>query len=328
MFPIFTRSKEQKNTLLNVSEAFSLWEMLNSKYGFLERMAVWRAYIHDRDLLFFLDQYRADMQGFVGTLEKSLRQFGINGPDAHTLTAKTTVNSDIIRDQLIATDLLSMVQEHIEMLLVAMAGATTNDQVRGNFIKMVKTDLDQMCKAVKYFKIKGWLYVPPMYPQACFENKTKVDAAEAANLWSHLTYRYDNLQLTQICLAYTNDGDFKIFLELGQKALSAQTRKLEKELNHFGIAFPIKPPAVRAPGEVQSIDDDTLFRIIFSGMTGALVVHSKAIKQSTTNDRVRNLFRDLLLDEMDMFDRAVKYGKMKGWLHPAPSFGVFKDGNK
>jgi len=323
MFPIFPKSKQKKNSRLNSIEAFSLWEMLNSKYASLEKLAVWNNYAHDKDLVFYLNSYTSVIKGFVSTLEKELARYGIKGPDAHVLTANTLVNSDIIRDQLIATDVFTMLQEHIEMLLVAIPSATTNDHVRKTFIDMVRKDLEQLSLTVKFFKMKGWLYVPPMYTQGSTV-LDKLDAAEAFNLWSHLTYRYDNLQLTEIFLSIANDGDFKLFLKAGQRALTRQTRMIERELRNFGIALPVKPPAVRPPGDIQAVDDDSLFRGIFSGMTGALTVHAKAIKQSTTNDRIRDIFKNLLLEEIALLDRTVKYGKMKGWLNAAPSFGIYK----
>lgn len=322
-FPKSKSTNRKNNSFLNTSEAFSLWEMLNSKYTSLEKLAVWNSYTHDKDLLLYIRSYSAVIRGFIKTLEKALTRYGIKGPDAHVLAANATVNSDIIRDQLIATDVLTMLQEHVEMLLVALASATTNDEVRKIYINMVHKDLDHLSLAIKYFKLKGWLNIPPMYTQSLGSN-TKIDAAEAFNLWSHLTYRYDNLQLTEIFLAASNDRDFKLFLKTGQQTLKRQINSLEKELNHFRIAFPVRPPAVRPPAGMQTADDDNMFRNIFSGMTGALSVHAKAVKQSTTNDRIRSLFADLLEEEIDILDSTIKYGKMKGWLNPAPSYGIFQ----
>ena len=235
VFPISRKSRQKKNARLNAMEAFSLWEMLNSKYTFLEKMAIWENYAHDVDLKMYLHSYSAVIKGFVQTLEKALVRYGIKGPDAHVLTANTLANSDIIRDQLIATDVFVMLQEHVEMLLVAIGSATTNDDVRKIFISMVHKDLEQLSLAVKYFKMKGWLYVPPMFPQSS-DGYAKIDAAEAFNLWSHLTYRYDNLQLTQIFLSVANDGDFKLLLKAGRRLLLRQI-KTGKELDAL-TAFP------------------------------------------------------------------------------------------
>lgn len=159
----------------------------------------------------------------------------------------------------------------------------------------------------------------PLTPSAV----SKLDAGEAFNLWGHLTYRYDNIQLTEIFLSMANDGDFKAFLTVGQKMLFKQIKLLEDELRYFSIPGPIRPVGVQAPGDIQFANDDTMFRNAYSGISGALSVHVSAAKRSTTNDRIRNLFVRLLIDEVDTFDKAVKFGKLKGWLNPTPSFGVF-----
>ena len=106
VFPIMRNNKPKKNALLNTNEAFSLWEMLNSKYAALEKLAVWSSFSHDKDLTAYLHSYTKTIEGFVKTLENALHRYGIKGPDCHVLTANSAVNSDIIRDQLIATHVL------------------------------------------------------------------------------------------------------------------------------------------------------------------------------------------------------------------------------
>ena len=99
---------------------------------------------------------------------------------------------------------------------------------------------------------------------------------------------------------------------------------LEEELKRFSIPAPIKPASVTPQGDKQFGTDDAMFRTIYSGITGALSIHAKAIIQSTTNDRVRELFVRLLLEEVDTLDKSLKFGRLKGWLNPTPSYGVFK----
>ncbi|WP_366923791.1 DUF3231 family protein [Metallumcola ferriviriculae] len=324
MFPILTGNKEKKNALLNAAEAFHLWDVTKSKYAALERVGVWGNFVHDKELLRYLDLYISSTKEFTKILEQNLEKYGLKGPDSHTFAVRTKINSDIIRDQLIAFDMFTLMQEFIEMLLTAIVSSTTNDELRALYIKQAKIDIDRISLIVKYLKVKGWLGIPPIYPLVPTNSGSKLDAGEAASLWSHLTYRYDNIQLTEIFLALANDGDFKAMLKVGQRMLIKQARKLEKELENFCIPAPVKPASVMAQGNTQFENDDTLFRSIFSGVTGALSVHAKALKQATTNDRIATLFKDLLIDEIDTFDKLVKFGKLKGWLNPTPSFGIFK----
>ena len=48
--------------------------------------------------------------------------------------------------------------------------------------------------------------------------------------------------------------------------------------------------------------------------------HAQAFKQATYNDDIRKFFKDLLLEEMKVFDDFIKFGKLKGWLNPVPSY--------
>jgi len=34
----------------------------------------------------------------------------------------------------------------------------------------------------------------------------------------------------------------------------------------------------------------------------------------------RQIFSSFLFDELDLFDRFLRYGKMKGWTQPPPSY--------
>ncbi|SFG55757.1 hypothetical protein SAMN05660649_01981 [Desulfotomaculum arcticum] len=43
--------------------------------------------------------------------------------------------------------------------------------------------------------------------------KEELCAGEALHLWDHLTYRNDNIEMTQTFIALAKDSDFKLFLE-------------------------------------------------------------------------------------------------------------------
>lgn len=319
MFPIFIKNKKKKNVQISVAEAFNLWDILNAVYAAIERFNLWSNYIHDRDFMILMQIYLHELNDAKEILENSLTQYGIKAPDSHTLTVNTELNSDFMRDQLIATDLYSTQQEHIEMLLLAIAQATRNDKVRSMMMQFVKKNLDRIGMTTKYLKVKGWLQAPPIYSQTPGDN-IKIDAGEVFNLWSHLTYRYDNLMLTETFLSLANDADLKLYLKKGRALLTKEARSLERELQHFGVVIPIKPPVTKPPSPPHGVDDDSMFRVIFSGISGALTVHAKAVKQSTTNDRIRDLFKQLLLSELAALDTTIRFGKVKGWLHPTPTF--------
>lgn len=205
---------------------------------------------------------------------------------------------------------------------IAVPDSTTNDEVRSLWMGILKEAVDTTDKYIVYLKFKNWLKVPPLYPYVPVQEKEKLDTAEAYHLWDHLTFRNDNIEETQRYYSFAEDTDLKTLLKEGlQGVLQQQAQILEGELRRFGIPLPVRPPRVIAGEENPLLlKDDNMFRHLFKGVQGATTVHAQAFKKCTTNDRVRKIFKDLLLEEVEIFDRLVSFGKYKGWLNPAPIY--------
>ncbi|WP_159426231.1 DUF3231 family protein [Desulfolucanica intricata] len=177
----------------------------------------------------------------------------------------------------------------------------------------------------KYVKTKGWLGKQPMYQNHPEYTSEGLCAGEALHLWDHLSYRNDNIEMTQTFIAFVKDDDFKLILEKGIQTLVEQARVLEKELIHFKVPLPNRPPNVMPPSaHTEFMDDDNIFRWIFQGIQGALLMHAQSLIECTHNDRIRDIFKDLLFSELEMLALIIKYGKMKGWLNPPLHYGILR----
>ena len=53
-----------------------------------------------------------------------------------------------------------------------------------------------------------------------------------------------------------------------------------------------------------------------------LELHASAIKQNSTNDRLRKIYSGFLWEELTLVDKWVKYGNAKGWLRPIPKYKI------
>lgn len=201
--------------------------------------------------------------------------------------------------------------------------SVTNDSVRGLFKKVAMEKINSMDKIVQYLKVKGWIGTPPLYknvPQNVNEMVTTIDVA---NLWDHLTYRYDNVHTTEVMLHYARDLDFKLTLGMGLKTLTEQVDMLEKELEYFAIPLPKRPGKVTmTPSNTEILNDDHMYRTLLIGLQGAAQLHVQPLKECTFNDRTRGIFKKLLIDEINCIDKYYKFGKLKGWFHPIPVYGV------
>lgn len=313
---------EKKQKKIGVQEAFNIWHLLATKYSSLERLQIWDNYIHDLDLKIITRKYLVEVESNIHILEEKMKQYSIKGMDTPRKSVRTSANSEIVTDELIGGWLLLLSQEHINLLLGVIRTSTTNDHLRSLFINIAQDAINRLDKLIKYLKLKGWLVNPPLYTNTPFEAQEKIDVGEAFHLWDHLTFRYDNIEQTQLYYTLAHDGDFKILLKTGlENSLRKQASKLEKELDYFGIPLPKRPPNITVNmADTEIVDDDYLFRMLATGIQGAVMMHTKALNQSLTNDRIRKLFKQLLLSEISIGNKLIKFGKMKGWLHPAPRY--------
>ncbi|WP_366923073.1 DUF3231 family protein [Metallumcola ferriviriculae] len=311
-----------KRSEIDISEAFSLWSILTAKYLAHQRLQMWDSLAHDLDLKAQLKITIEDFESDIKLMEHRLEQFGIKGPDNHVIDIRSGANSEIQSDQFIGMQMFALWQEFVEMLLRAMRTSTTNDLVYDTLLMLLKKDIPKIDKTAKYVKLKGWISTPPLYngvPQGTEE----IDTAEAYHLWDHLTFRYDTVRKTYKFLTFAHDAEFKVILDRGMKELNGQVNMLENEVRRYGLPLPVKPPQVRPPTQnTEILEDDFMYREVLMGIQGAQTFHALALKQSVTNDRLRKLFSQLLLKEVNLFDDFVKFGKLKGWINKAPKYGT------
>ncbi|KUO50287.1 MAG: hypothetical protein APF76_11290 [Desulfitibacter sp. BRH_c19] len=312
---------EKKQKQVDVQEAYNLWGILQTKYVTIEKLKIWENFTHDMDLKLILARHLKEIMENATILEKEMTTYGIKGPGQNRYAMNAPVNPEAVHDQFIADDFFVYLQEHVENLLRAFRTSMNNDSVRGLFKKLSVKTINQQNEVVGYLKLKGWLETPPLYQSINKNIKEKLSTIDAYHLWDHLGYRYDNRRQTQLYQAFTFDGDYKMILKVGINQLTKHAQLLEKELQYFGIPLPKKPPEVTvSPGNTELFEDDYTYRIIMIGIQGALTIHAQALKQCTFNDRVRNIFKKLLLEEVDLLDNYIKFGKTKGWLNPGPGY--------
>lgn len=314
-------SPKMARNLIDIQEAFNIWDVLSTKYLGAQKFEIWQDFAHDPDLKVIINIYLKEFNKNIKILEKEVTNYNVRAPIANPQGFNTSVNSELFQDQYIAKDIFLLVNGHVENLLRSLRSTMTNDQLRKVFYNMAKETISKSDKIVKYLKLKGWIETPPLYHDTTNDIDEKLTTYEAYQLWNHLIFRYDNIRQTQIFESFAFDKDFKLMLQIGLKTIQRQAKTLEKELLYFGLPLPIKPSnLVVLPENTEILDDDFMYRTIFLGIQGAAIVHAQSLKGSTFNDRVRGIFKVLLLEEIDIQDDLIKFGKVKGWLHSAPSY--------
>ncbi|MEW5919659.1 MAG: DUF3231 family protein [Bacillota bacterium] len=150
----------------------------------------------------------------------------------------------------------------------------------------------------------------------------KMDAGEIHILWDMLLTRYDIIMKTQIYQNFAHDPDLKAVLAKGlSSTLEGQADILEKEMNTFRLPLPTRPPkSVNLLSHGEVIDDEFIFRDVFFGIQGFLELHARVIRSITTNDQFRKTIIEMAIEELRLFDKLVKFGKLKGWLKAPPMY--------
>jgi spore coat protein CotF len=231
------------------------------------------------------------------------------------------VNTEIVSDEMIAKNYFTFLQGMVEQVLFSIQYSIFNEEVSNFFDKFASHAIEQTDTIIKYLKLKGWLHQPPRYANVPAKTGEELDCIEAFHLWAHTNYRYTNIEETFRWAEFVHDLDFKALLNQGAKTMQKQVQGLEEELQRFGIATPNRPPAVyKGNQDKTSFQDKYVFRSLFIGIQWAGVLHANAFKNSTTNDRIRRMFKKMLFDEIKMVKQVSKYGKLKGWLEMPPEY--------
>ncbi len=317
--PVKAKQKPQ----LDTQEAFNLWDMLRVRYDLIETVNIIKNFIHDKDFLVVVERWMSKpMEGQITELEKIMNDLKINLPRRPPKSARPPANIGAINDRYLMKLFMTLLQENLDMHMRAIQTSLTNEKVRAMFRRFLDAEIKIYDQALKYSKSKSWIGSPPNYPLSPPGIAEKINTGEAYHLFDHLTARYDTLEISQIYEHYSKDSDFAAILRKGiRSSLEKQINILEKELDHFGIPLMDRPPkSVSPPDNAEIIEDQLMFRDVFTGLQYMFSLHAEALKQNTTNDRLRTLYVKFLHEELDVFDKLAKYGKLKGWLRSTPLY--------
>lgn len=154
------------------------------------------------------------------------------------------------------------------------------------------------------------------------ELQKQINIATAFHLWDHLVARYDIIETTHVLLNFVQDIDLHLVIKQGLKLLQSQADEVEDILSKYGIPLPQKPPAASTSAlNVEVISDRYIFRRIFSGIQSFIPIHAAALIHSTS-PKNREVFRRFIDAELDIYDKFLLYGQLKGWVVEPPAYRV------
>lgn len=318
---LFQKNPETKSQNVDIREAFTLWDILNSKYMTMEKLVICNSLVHDAGLKLRLKQMEKDIEKNIDILQQQLKMFNIISPNKNRVAANSTASPELMNDEFIAMDMLFYKQEHIENLLISLYSIVTNDAVRKVITDMLLRATKNTDSLMKYAAIRGWSGTPPVYQHLAADATETLNCGEAGCLWDMLTYRYDTLHFSEIMASVIHDIELKAIFSVGIQLLKEQIEQIENELNYFGIPLPKRPADVTISLNNRDLwEDSHVYRMTLMGMQGAGTLHVRSFKKLSSNHRLRVLIINLLRQEIEKIDDFIRYGKLKGWLHPVPRY--------
>ncbi|MTI82637.1 MAG: DUF3231 family protein [Firmicutes bacterium] len=327
IFSLYTRRLRQvffdKHNSGHIStvEAFNIWNSLRARYASIQTHKTDMNFVHDRDLYMLLRNHLSHFGKQVNVLEKAAKDYKVKPPARPPEEINFTTKIDEITDDYIFKRIYADLHAELFALSRATRSSTTNDNLRKIFNDIFLVHINIFERYYKYGKLKGWTDIEPSYTSFKEVEREQLSVSEAYHIWDHLNERYDQIQLTQFYLTFAHDADFKKILSRGLTELTKQASILEKLATKFYVPLPKKPPAFQeASVDPEIMEDNFVFRRLFTGIQAAIGLHIRAVVETVRNDYLREEFYKLLKKELEILDAYLKYGKLKGWLPAVPTY--------
>ncbi|MEJ6951047.1 DUF3231 family protein [Natronospora cellulosivora (SeqCode)] len=152
------------------------------------------------------------------------------------------------------------------------------------------------------------------------ELQKEITVQEVWHIWDTLVQRYEVIEITQLLHNFAKDEDLKAVLTKGLEKVKKQANRTENFANKYGIPLPPKAPeAVTQTHNVEEITDRYIYRRVMRGIQAFLNLHMAGFISAETPE-LRELFKEVLMEEISIFDNYFEYGKMKGWTVAAPRY--------
>ena len=156
--------------------------------------------------------------------------------------------------------------------------------------------------------------------------KTKVvDIEDVWNIWELLSSGYESITDIKLMKNFIHDRDLSMMVGRHLVNLEKEIQMLEKESISYNLKTPRKPPSdFKTSTIVEEFSDRYIFRSVFRRLGDDLFKINRAVRTSSTNDNLRRIFQDRLKLSLNNFEEFLKYGKLKAWQDPPPTYKVSK----
>ncbi|MBU7006799.1 DUF3231 family protein [Phosphitispora fastidiosa] len=157
-----TKSPEQKQQEINISEVWHLNSHLQMRYDVLETTNILKNCAQSPELRLILNSGIETLQNQIHKIEKIMGDYGIPFPARPPFDAKTIANVEMITDRYIFRRILRGIQDMIHVHAMAFTQSTM-PVLREQFKIFLFQEIEIYDKLFQYGKIKEFLETPPHY---------------------------------------------------------------------------------------------------------------------------------------------------------------------
>jgi len=314
------KSENRSNGEITIFEAGMMWELLTIHYDFLEGVFVLLNYVKDKDLHGMLHKTVKQADGRIKQLEEMMSKHKVTLPPRPPAQVTVTEIPASMSDGYIFRRAYNSIVRFLPDHFVAYKYSNSRP-VRGLFKQFLLDEMEQFEELQDFGLKKNWLQLPPDYlGKNAAETKVNLTSMEAAQLWYRLNTRYDTLEFTNFMVNLAGDIDLKTVVVQGQTMLRKQIALLERMAVEYGIPLPAKPPEEESVGKpLDATTNAYVYRQVLRGMQAYFLVHIVAFQHSTT-PAVRQELKKLLQREIEVYDKFVAYGQIRGWVLEQPAY--------
>lgn len=318
---ILKKFKSEKERL-DIQEAFNIYNLLRARYVSTQTVQLFKNFVHDIDWEIVLDKFMKHFDKQIAVLEELGEEYRIIMPSRPPLDIKFATSINDITDEYIYKKIYHDLIAELMSLIHAVRSTSTNDNLRNIIIQDLTTHFEDFDILYKFGKLKGWEESYPVFKTALPQQKEQLSTSEAFHIWDHINLRYEQIELIGLFLNFAHDTEFKVILQHGVYIFNKQVNHLEQLALKLNVPLPNRPTQpVMSPIDPETMKDKFMYRNILSWELTSLDTHVRAIIETIRNDSLRKLWSELLITELEYYDKYLKYGKMKGWTRVVPIYG-------
>lgn len=151
--------------------------------------------------------------------------------------------------------------------------------------------------------------------------RVKISVQGAYTLWRSLIDRYVFIEHFNLLKNFAHDQDFVMYLTSIITDFKNETMELEKICHRFSIPSP-QPSSKdqNTAGNSEVADDKQTAEVLFRFLRLDLNILLLGLKNSYTNDEVKDYLLTLVKKEIERLDRYIPYLKAKNWIQAPPLY--------